>query len=109
MIKQTADHADCADRAGCATLMFAFFFTVIYILLRCVHLFLTLLVTLELFPTFGHHITKFYEVLMRSSHLEKQNRGVKFLELVQISTTRHDVTTRIFTKQPKELYSREIF
>ena len=45
---------------------------------------------------------------MRSSHLEKQNRGVKFLELVQISTTRHDVTTRIFTKQPKELYSREI-
>ena len=23
---------------------------------------------------------------MRSSHLEKQNRGVKFLELVQIST-----------------------
>ena len=34
---------------------------------------------------------KFYEVLWRSCYLAKQNRGVKFLELVQISPTQQDV------------------
>ena len=56
----------------------------------CAHLFLTLLATLELIPIFGHVMTKFYVVLSRSRYLAKQNRGVKFLELVQISPTRQD-------------------
>ena len=68
-----------------------FFKTVIYIWLRCVHLFLTLLVTLDLFPIFGHHTTKSYEVLSSSRYLAKQIRGVKFLELVQISPTWQDL------------------
>ena len=41
--------------------------------------------------TFWHHIAKFYEVLLRSRYLAKQNRGVKFFEPVQISPTRQDV------------------
>ena len=57
-----------ADRAGCAPFVVVFFFlTVIYTWFRCVHLFL-LLVTYELFPSFGHHMTKFYEA--------KQNREI---------------------------------
>ena len=58
----------------------------IYIQLKCVHRFLTLLVALELFPIFGHHMRKFYSLA-----LVRQNRGVKFLELMQISPTRQDV------------------
>ena len=46
---------------------------------------------MELFPIFGHHITKFYEFLSRSGYLAKQNRGVKFLEPGQISPTQQDV------------------
>ena len=40
---------------------------------------------------FGHHVTKFYEVLSSSRYLAKQNRGVTFLKLMQISPTRQDV------------------
>ena len=36
-------------------------------------------------------MTKFYEVLSSSCYLAKQNRGVKFLELMQSSPTRQDV------------------
>ena len=46
---------------------------------------------LELFPIFGHHMTKFYEVLSSSRYLAKQNRGFKSLELTQISPTQQDV------------------
>ena len=72
------------------------------------------MVALELFPIFGHHMRKFYSLA-----LVRQNRGVKFLELMQISPTRQDVIcvdrdvdlevriTWIFTRQPKELYSKE--
>ena len=34
---------------------------------------------------------KFYEVLSSSRYLARQNRGVKFFELMQISPTRQDV------------------
>ena len=36
-------------------------------------------------------MTKFYEVLSSSCYLAKQNRGVKFFELMQSSPTRQDV------------------
>ena len=57
--------------------------------------------------------------LSSSRYLARQNHGVKFLELMQISPTRQDVIcvdrdfdlevriTWIFTRQPKELYSKE--
>ena len=93
---QTADHAHCADRADCATFLIAFlllcfFKNVIYVWLRSVHHFLTLSVTLGQFPIFGHHMRKFCEVLSSSRYLARQNRGVKFLALMQISPTRQDV------------------
>ena len=34
---------------------------------------------------------KFYEVLSSSRYLARQNRGVKFFELMQINPTRQDV------------------
>ena len=36
-------------------------------------------------------MAKFYEVLSSSRYLAKQNRGVTFLKLMQISPTRQDV------------------
>ena len=39
----------------------------------------------------GHHMRKFYEVLSSSRYLARQNRWVKFLELMQISPMRQDV------------------
>ena len=41
---------------------------------------------MELFPIFGHHMRKFYSLA-----LVRQNRRVKFLELMQNSPTRQDV------------------
>ena len=51
------------------------FLTVIYTWFRCVHLFL-LLVTYELFPRFGHHMTKFYEAKQNREILRRTKRGL---------------------------------
>ena len=50
-------------------------------------------------------MTKFYVVLSRSRYLAKQNRGVKFLELVQISPTRQD---KIFADRDADLEVRNV-
>ena len=47
-------------------------------------------------PSFGHHMTKFYEFISNSRYLAKQNRRLKFLELMEISPTRQDVQQMSF-------------
>ena len=45
----------------------------------------------DVFPSFGHHMTKFDELISNSRYLAKQNRRLKFLKLMEISPTRQDV------------------
>ena len=71
--------------------LLCFLFLKLLFILRGVHLFLTLLVTWELFSIFEHYMTEFYEVLSSSRYLAKQNRGLKFLKLMRISPTWQDV------------------
>ena len=72
-----------SDRPDCDMFLFAFFLlTLIYISFRCIQLFFTLLVTLEL---------KFYEVISSSRNQTKQNRRLKFFEQMEIGPTLQDV------------------
>ena len=50
----------------------------------------------NVFPSFGHHMTKFYEFISNSRYLAKQNRRFKFLELMEIRPTRQDILQMLF-------------
>ena len=50
----------------------------------------------NVFPSFGHHMTKFYEFISNSRYLAKQNHRLKFLKLMEISPTRQDVLQMLF-------------
>ena len=89
---QTVDHADCADRAGCVTFMFPFFLNCyLYMIKVCTsfsYLFGNIGTVSSLWKLHGKI---FYVALSGSRYLAKQNHGVKFLKLMQISPTRQDV------------------
>ena len=55
----------------------------------------------NVFPSFGHHMTKFYEFISNSRYLAKQNHRLKFLELMEISPTRLDVLQMLFLRTVK--------
>ena len=48
----------------------------------------------NVFPSFGHHMTKFE--ISNSRYLAKQNHRLKFLKLMEISPTRQDVLQMLF-------------
>ena len=50
----------------------------------------------NVFPSFGHHMTKFDEFISNSRYLAKQNHRLKFLKLMEISPTRQDVSQMLF-------------
>ena len=50
----------------------------------------------NVFPSFGHHMTKFDEFISNSRYLAKQNHRLKFLKLMEISPTRQDVLQMLF-------------